>query len=132
MKAINRQAKKVMDVLTAGLEKIGDNKKIGNTEEIFPQIRTECVSVCNRKPVFSLTLHYKQNDSTIRTEDMEFIKGGDDEYYPTSFRQNAPIILRQPVIVGVEGVIAYSEEQQATLASFANAWMKNIKEQQGL
>ena len=133
MKAINQQARKVMDVLTAGVDfKTIDCKKIDNTGGTFMTVHVECIGRCNLGPIYSIAHYYKQNGDMMRDPDMEFIKGEDGEYYPISFWQDSPPIRDEPINWEVGEIVSYGEKRQAALATFANMWMKNIKEQQGL
>ena len=63
---------------------------------------------------------------------LEFIKGGDGEYYPISFWQDSPPIRDEPLTWKDGEVVAFDAKRQASLVSFANTWMKNIQEQQWL
>jgi len=133
MKAINQKAKKVMDTLTEGVDHIGDHKKIDNTEGTFMAVHVECVAKCSIGEIFSVAHYFEQNSDLMRDPDMEFIKGGDGKYYPISFWQDAPPKRDEAVEWGEDGEITgLKSKLQAELATFANMWMKNIKEQQGL
>ena len=133
MKAINQQAKKVMDTLTEGMDhETNDHKQIDNSKGAFMQVHVELIGKCNLGPIYSITHYYKQNGDLMRDPDMGFIKGGDGEYYPISFWQDAPL-KREETIIWEDGeVVCYYGKRQAALVTFANTWMKNIKEQQGL
>lgn len=95
-------------------------------------VHVEHVTKCSLGVIYSVAHYYKQNGDMMRDPDMQFIKGGDGEYYPISFWQDAPPI-RNEVVVWEDGEITgWMGKEQAELATFANTWMKNIKEQQGL
>jgi len=133
MKAISQRAKKVMDVLTEGVDiEASDSKKIDNTKGTFMTVHVECVGNSNLGVIYSVAHYYTQNGDLMRDPDMEFIKGGDGEYYPISFWQDAPTIRDEPVTWKDGDISGYNEKQQAALVRFANIWMRNIKEQQGL
>ena len=133
MKAINQQARKVMDLLVEGVDiEASESKKINNTKGAFMTVHVEVVALCNLGQIFSIAHYYEQNGDLMRDPDMEFIKGGDGEYYPISFWQDSPL-KRDDAIEWEDGEITKIDpKMQAALASFANTWMKNIKEQQGL
>jgi len=132
MKAINQRAKKVMDVLTGYIDGANDHKKIDNTKGTFMPVYVEHVNNCKLGQIFSIAHYYEQNGDLMRDPDMEFIKGGDGEYYPISFWQDAPIIRDEPVTWKDGEMVGYNEKRQAALVTFANTWMKNIKVQQRL
>ena len=122
-----------MDVLIEGLDNdTNDHKKIDNTKGIFMPVHVEYVGKCDMGQVFSITHYYEQNGDLMRDPDMEFIKGGDGEYYPISFWQDAPLKRDDAVEWGDDEITLINPKMQAALASFANTWMKNIKVQQGL
>ena len=132
MKAINQQAKKVMDLLTANWDSVGNGRKIDNTKGTFMPVHVEHVTKCTLGQIFSIAHYYEQNGDLMRDPDMEFIKGGDGEYYPISFWQDSPL-KRDDAVEWEDGEITrINPKMQAALASFANTWMKNIKEQRGL
>ena len=132
MKAINQQAKKVMDTLTGYLEGTDGHSKIDNTEGTFMSVHIECLNKCSLGQIYSVAHYYEQNGDMMRDPDMEFVKGGDGEYYPISFWQDAPPVRDEPLTWKDGEMIAYHAKRQAALVSFANIWMRNIKEQQGL
>ena len=134
MKAINNRAKKVMDLLIEGVDSSADDsKKIDNSRGVFMPVHIEHVSSCELGQIFSVTHYYEQNGDLMRDPDMEFIKAGDGEYYPISFWQDAPIIRDEPVEWGdKQDIVRLDAKLQASLATFANLWMKNIKRQQRL
>jgi hypothetical protein len=131
MKAISQQAKKVMDLLTANWDRVGNGRKIDNTEGFMP-VHVELIRECNLGQIYSVAHYYKQNGDLMRDPDMEFIKGGDGEYYPISFWQDSTP-KRDEAVEWEDGEITrINPELQAEMVTFANMWMKNIKVQQGL
>ena len=133
MKAINKQAKKVMDVLIEGVDiDADDSKKIDNTKGTFMPVHIEYVTNCEFGAIYSVAHYYEQNGDLMRDPDMEFIKGGDGEYYPISFWQDAPLVRDETVLWKTGEITGWMGKEQAKLVPFANTWMKNIKDQQGL
>ena len=133
MKAINQQAKKVMNYLIKGVVmEADDSKKIDNTKGVFMVVHIECVGKCNLGEIYSVAHYYEQNGDLMRDPDMEFLKGDDGEFYPISFWQDSPLVRDEPVIWEDGEIVTHYGKRQEALASFANLWMKNIKEQQGL
>ena len=132
MKAISKTAKKVMDKLTENWDSVGNGRKIDNTNGTFMAVHVELVNECKLGQIYSVTHYYEQEGDLMRDPDMEFIKGEDGEYYPISFWQDAPL-KRDEAVEWEDGEIKEIRPKlQAQLATFANLWMKNIKEQQGL
>ena len=135
MKAINQQAKRVMDTLTENMDTAeGEDRsrRINNADGTFMTVHIELLNRCKLGHLYSIAHYFEQNGDMMRDPDMEFIKGGDGEYYPISFWQDSPP-LRDEAVNWKDGeIVGYREQQQARLVTFANTWMKNIKEQQGL
>ena len=132
MKAINQRAQKVMDTLTGYIHGANDHKKIDRTNGIFMPVHVEHVNTCKLGQIFSIAHYYKQNGDMMRDPDMEFIQGGDGEYYPISFWQDSPP-LRDEAVDWQDGeIVGYRKQQQARLVTFANIWMLNIRDQQGI
>jgi len=132
MKAISKAAKKVLDALTENMDTLGDSRKIDNTNETFMPVHVDFLNTCDLGNVFSVTHYYEQNGDLMRDPEMQFIKGIDGEYYPISFWQDSPP-MRNEVVFWKDGEITgWMGNEQAALVTFANTWMRNIKEQQGL
>ena len=134
MKAINQRAKKVMDVLIEGLldYETYDHKEIDNTKGTFMSVHVERIGKCNLGPIYSIAHYYKRNGDMMRDPDMEFIKDHNGEYYPIAFWQDSPQKRDEAVIWNGSEISKIIPKLQAALATFANTWMKNIQEQQGL
>ena len=132
MRAINQQAKKVMDVLTEDIEGMDGHRTIDNTKGTFMPVHIERVNECGLGSIFSVAHYYEQNGDLMRNPDMEFIKDGDGEYYPISFWQGAPSIRDEAVRWREGEIVEVTPKVQAKLVTFANMWMKNIKDQQKL
>ena len=135
MKHLNKQAKAVMDQLTEGLN--GGHRKIENNKS-FMAVHVEEISTIEHNPngpVFSVAHYYKQNGDLMSDPDMTFLKGLTGEWFPLSFQQDGGFPIYQEVIAETfdDGRIkSYRPKLSADLTSFANTWMKNIKEQQNL
>lgn len=128
MKAISKQAKKVIDVLTANCENLGDHDRFVTTPHM--DVVVEHIGQCNLGAMYSIA-HYlnEQNGDLMRDPEMRFIKGGDGKYYPYYYRLDGLGIEQETVTWDREGnvkkVYIKSQEGQAT---FANEWMRNIKD----
>ena len=132
MKPINKKACRVMDVLTEGIDHIGDHKKIDNSEGTFMAVVIECIGRCNYGLLYSIAHYYKQNGDLACDPDMVFIKAEmDGNYYPISFEQGG-VIRKEAVIIKDGKVTGTWEKEQRDQKNFANLWINNIKEQQGL
>lgn len=127
MKAINKQATKVMNSLTCN-----GNKKIDNVPG-FMAVHIEHILTISQGKIWSVAHYYKQNGDLCRDPDMEFLQGADGQYYPLSFRQDLPPVCQEAAKFDSQGQLkSFVPGIQRELVGFANTWLNNIKEQQGL
>ena len=132
MKAINQKAKKVMDALTKGIDKIGDHKKIDNSEGTFMPVVIECIGRCNYGLLYSIAHYHSQGGDLTCDPDMVFIKAEmDGNYYPISFEQGG-VKYEVSVTIKDDKVAGTWTHLQREQKDFANMWMENIRQQQGL
>lgn len=131
MRAVSKSAGAVLDLLTEGLDKPGDSRKIDNASPSFMAVSVERIS--DRPPQFSVAHYYEQNGDLMRDPEMVFWHAPDGSWYPTYFLQDNVGVEQTSVkfddIGNVEG---YYPKMQADHASFAGTWMRNIKSQQEL
>ena len=134
MKHLSIAGKAVMDKLTEGIEDFDQAKKIqNNPSKSIMAVCVEMISKNSQGPVFSIAHYYEQEGDLMRDPDMTFLKGADGEYYPLTFRQDNLGIDQDAVVWGDNGEIkGFRAKMQADFVSFANGWMKNIKDQQKL
>ena len=121
-----------MDILTNGLN--GEARKIDNGGAGIMAVHVENINTLPAGPIFSITHYYEQNGDLMSDPDMTFLKGFDGNYYPLSFQQDN-VGLYQDVVAEYDdkgNILKYRPRLQMDLVSFANMWMKNIKEQQRL
>jgi len=133
MKHLNKRGTRVMNVLTRQLTQLGHSHVVDNATGAFMAVHVERVAAKDPGPVFSVTHYYEQNGDLMRDPDMEFLRGADGGYYPISFWQDgAPTLRREAVEWVGDRIRGYRPRMQADLAAFANQWLANIKEQQGV
>ncbi|MFC1835525.1 DUF6908 domain-containing protein [Thermodesulfobacteriota bacterium] len=140
MRAINQKARKVMDVITEGLVNVGDHKTIDNTDGAFMPVHVELVDKVattaekhDSSPIFSVAHYFEQNSDLMADPEMLFWRAPDGNYYPTYFRQDGGLPIEQESVIFADGEpVRFYRRLQKDHAVFAGAWMRNIKEQQGL
>jgi len=153
MKHTSIAASKVLTTLTAGLDNPGDAKTFdahNYTEKWNGGIMAVHVENIGNIPstgsgnLYGIAHYYKQNGDMMRDPDMVFWAGKGmvgnngtsrfvDTFYPVSFRQDGAFPINQESVVFEEGKLKGVRTRiQADHARFANIWMKNIKEQQGI
>lgn len=132
LQPIGTRAQAVMDKLIEGISQ-GGSKKIDNTGGSFMPVSVERVGEISLGPLFSVTHYYEQNGDLMSDPDMVFVQGASGRYYPISYRQDG-LGINQEVLRETEkpGSFQYNKRLSASLATFANRWMKNIKDQQRL
>jgi Domain of unknown function (DUF6908) len=129
---INKTAKRILDKLTEGLDKLGDHKEIDNTDGAFMSAHVEHIGDTYVGPMFSVTHYYKQNGDMMKDPDMTFLRTESGEYFPLEFQQDNMGIYQRAVHWEGNRIQSYNKALQKDLASFAGTWMRNIKSQQGL
>ena len=134
MKHLSIEGKKIMDTMTDGVNDYDQAKKIqNNPSKSIMAVHVEMISKNSQGPVYSITHYYEQEGDLMRDPDMTFLKGGDGEYYPLTFRQDSLGIDQDAIVWAENGDIkGFNSKMQADFVSFANGWMKNIRDQQGL
>ena len=117
MKSLSPQATVVFLKLVDGLGR-NNSRKIDNTNGTFMTVHVEQIGQ-NR---YSIAHYFTQEGDLCCDPDMEFVLR-DGMVFPVTFQQAIPPIYQD----GSEDA-----RLQSSLVEFANGWMANIKEQQGL
>ncbi len=134
MKHLNVAGKKVMDILTDGINDYDQARKIQyNPCKSIMAVHVEMISKNSQGAVFSVAHYYEQEGDLMRDPDMTFLRGADGNYYPLTYRQDGLGIDQDAIVWDENGDIkGFKEKMQADMTSFANDWMENIKDQQKL
>jgi len=127
MKTLSKAAAKVLDILTDGLNNPGDSRKIDNSS--FMAVHVEMIGKDASGPLFSVAHYFVQNGDMCCDPDMVFLRAHDGAYLPVSFQQAIPPVYQEAMDLQND---TFRPRLMAQLARFANTWMKNIKNQQGL
>jgi hypothetical protein len=128
---LSPHAETVMDTLTEGMS-VSDHRKIDNAEGTFMALHVECIGECNLGHIFSLAHYYKQHGDLMRDPEMLFIQAEDGGYYPVEIWQDAVNSHSVGVLIEDGKAVSIDETEQADMSMFAEVWLKNIWEQQGL
>lgn len=133
MKPLNEKATVVMNILTEGLNEPGDHKKIDNGGKSIMPVCIECIEETKHGKIFSVTHYYTQEGDLMSDPDMTFLQVS-GHYIPMSYQQDGLGIFQRAVwFEGAQGeVVNFHPKMQEDLTSFANLWMRNIREQQGI
>lgn len=130
MQSLNTQATAIFRRIVEGLTKPGDHKKIDNAKGTFMAL---CVDVVRRQGtalVISFAHYFEQNGDLCCDPDMTFLVTA-EAVTPLTFQQAIPPIYQEAVEFD-SGKMRVKTKLQADLTSFANDWIKNIAEQQGI
>lgn len=129
----------VFNCLVEGLDKVGDAKKIDNTNRAFMPVSVEKIFEEKRSGVlfehFSVCHYYEQNGDLMRDPEMTFIKVNTAigaKIFPAYFRQDNIAKEEFSIWRDETGKILTIKKLQADHTSFANLWMRNIRDQQGI
>lgn len=121
-------ASAVLDELTDGLD-VGDSRKVDRALGFMP-VHVECLQQTSLGPLFSIAHYFEMAGDLVADPDVVFLHRADGSWAPTSFRTS--IAFRVAVHFHDDGVVEVDERGQRELVRFANHWMKNVSEQQGI
>ncbi len=129
MKSVNQSAAKVLNHLFTLAEAGEGNAKIDNTNGRFMPV---CVKIIGEH-LLSVAHYGEQNCDAMRDPDMVFWRDPLGSWYPVSYRNDYAGLDQESVVEWKHGLpYRYISKMQADQAQFANQWMMNIQEQQGV
>jgi len=125
--SLNDKSIKILNSLIKGIPEPGEGKKIANSSAFMP------VHVAWLwKNTFHLAHYYEQNGDLVPDPEMHFYRD-DGKWYPTFLHQGPVGRVSESVDFGHEGeIVKVDHERMAEMASFADMWLENIKQQQEL
>ena len=123
-----------MDKLTLDLKEPGDHSKIDNTNGGFMAVVVEHIGTAKWQgrdiDSFSVAHYYQQNGDAMRK--MTFFRIN-SYYFPAYFLQDNLGVEQESIGRDYEtGRWWVRNKMQRHHTSFANTWMNNIKQQQGI
>ena len=131
MRAINKRAQVVMDVLIEGLRSRDPHKKLDNGSGFMPVV-VELIGATDAGPIYSVAHYGELNSDLMRDPEMTFLKGSDGRFYPLDFRNDYAGVWNECVEFDRGNITGWRPKAQKDLAIFAGIWMQNIKYQQTL
>lgn len=134
MKHLNQKATQVFLKLLEGLNDVGDSKKVDNATG-FMAVHVEIIAQADPQAVrggfvISVAHYYESHGDQVCDPDMTFLYYPAGHVSPMTFEQGG--MLYQVAAKFDEGRLLFNSKVQAEITQFANQWMLNIKEQQGL
>jgi hypothetical protein len=131
MKAVSKASKEVMNKIIFGLQ-IDKARKIDNAPGAFIPVIAEKIGNCEMGDIYSIAHYFKQNGDMMADPEMTFLKSNYGDFYPLSFKQDSLGLYQESVLFEGGKMKGIREKMQKEQTSFANIWMGNIKQQQGL
>ncbi len=138
MKPLNKKAEVIFNKLMAGLTKVGDHKKIDNSNGSFMPVCIEIIDETKAGKIVSVAHYHEVNSDLCRDPDCTFLLSdgtftlGKVGVFPISFRQDNLGIDQEAATVKEDGHILMFPNMQRDIATFCCQWMLNIQEQQDL
>lgn len=123
MDPLSKQAGRVLDALTRGLE-IGGSRKVDRAPG-FMAVHVDRLTGAT----FSVAHYYEQNGDLCADPDMVFYKGPFG-WMPVSFQQAIPPRYQEAVVLVDDKPTGFRRHVYRELRTFATLWMRNIREQQ--
>ena len=121
----------LMDYLTAGLSWDGNSRKIDNSE-VFMPLYIGVAYDCFAGRVFYLVHYGEQNGDLMADPEMNFLKVNQTKVYlPIMYRDDYFGVMNEAAWIE-DGKMYARIAEQYDMAEFADIWLKNILEQQGL
>ena len=110
--------------------KINRTHKTIDNEGGFMPLHVEKLYTDDVGTTYSFAHYYKQNGDMMKDPDMEFIITRSGKIYPKTFQMDAPPIYEESIFY--EHGWKVRPKLQRGHVSFAEMWLKNIKNQQDI
>ena len=131
MKTLNKKATEIMATLTQLCDDGNGYVKIDNAKGAFMSVVVEKIDETDKGPLYSVAHYYTQNGDAMRDPEMTFLRMY-GQFVPCYYLQDNLGIEQNSVFRNEDGRWKINKRLQEQHASFANLWMKNIKQQQRL
>jgi len=137
MKVLNKQASAVFLKLIEGIdgEKV-TYKKIDNTNGTFMPVSIDFIADTPKGKMYAIAHNFIQNGDVMADPDMQFIVlstlPGFVQIMPMTYQLDNLGIFTEAAYFDEKNRIIIHLKSQADITTFANTWMKNIKEQKGI
>jgi len=131
MKALNPTASQIFFALVDGLQQ-GEAHKIETSGGTYMPVLVDCLS--REPPLYAIAHRFEMNGDLVPDPDVQFLvskdqSGGPPAPYPYAIDQL--IGSRELARFDAHGHVTHLDRRgQASLADFANGWMRNIRDQQ--
>ena len=126
VRLLGKKATAIFMELIQGVD-YNNPKKLSNSKSFMP-VSIEQTGEVKQGKIYSVTHYYEQNGDLVTDPDMTFLVANGC-VMPLTFEQGALGIYQVAVQLDKN---KYSPRLLSDLVKFANTWMRNIKQQQGL
>ena len=133
MKYLTKQATSIFRNCIAGLDTVGNHRRIGEADSGYMPLSVECIGTWGTGKIYSLAHYSEQNGDLMADPEMTFLVGATGLVFLLTYRND---------FVGIEQVAAeptpgktgcrFNARLQRDLCEFAADWMSNLAEQQDL
>jgi len=132
MKTLNSTSTATLNKMVSMMEE--GYIKIDNTDSSFMPVSVEVVFENDKYMIISVAHYYDQNGDLMADPEMCFIQlKGMGLFMPSYFKQDGFLGREQESVLFEDGIIkGIRTQMQADHTSFANMWLRNIKNQQNL
>lgn len=132
MKSLDQRAKAIFHELIEPLDATRASRKIDRGGACIMAVCVERVYEWPVGVVYSVTHYYEQNGDLMADPDMTFLVDAlSGDVCPLTYQQDGLGLYQEAASYDRERGVVCNPRLQADLTSFANQWMRNIKDQQG-
>lgn len=128
LKPVTRTSQRVLEHLVDGID-VGASKKVDSGGP-FMAAHVEALQRTGAGVLYSIAHYFESNGDLVPDPDVVFIRRADGSFAPISFQNS--LVFNQHVRWLEDGAIEIDAREQASIASFANTFLRNIAEQQGI
>ena len=136
MKYLSKEATKVMDKLTEGLDEENSYRKLDNQPGLYMAVNVDRVSEMDAGVIFAVAHNFIQEGDVMADPDMGFLRAttpqGENMYFPTHYQLDSVGLYQESAVFEDGKLTGIYRRMQREHTTFANMWMKNIKVQQKL
>ena len=136
MKSLNKSATKTFRAIVERLNG-SDACTIDNGGSFMP-LHVDRLQAVEAGTIYSFAHYFKQNGDMCCYPEMTFLESGKDSpvdvdgVYPLTFQQAIPPVYQDAIEWDGPKIKGVRRKMQADHTSFANTWLRNIREQQGV
>ena len=135
MKYLSKEATKVMDKLTEGLDEDNPSRKISNSD-LYMAVNVDRLETIDAGQMFAVAHNFIMNGDVMADPDMGFLQAtdprGNHMYFPTHYQLDSLGMYQASAEFEDGKLRGIRPRLQREHTSFANLWMRNIKVQQQL